>query len=68
MERSLQAEKTRCTHSTRASHLVWIPKDRRRVRVGEVQAKTKRLIAEWWERQGLTLLAIETDEDTSMWW
>ncbi len=33
------------------------------VLVGEVQAETKRLIAECCERQGLTLLAVETDED-----
>jgi putative transposase len=30
---------------------------------GEVQAETKRLIAACCERQGVTLLAVETDED-----
>ncbi|HET9999964.1 MAG TPA: IS200/IS605 family transposase [Ktedonobacteraceae bacterium] len=30
---------------------------------GEVQKETKRLIAECCERHGLTLLALETDED-----
>ncbi len=63
MERSLQVGKTRYTHDSIAYHLVWIPKYRRRVLVGEVQAETKRLIAEGCERQGLTLLAVETDED-----
>ena len=46
-----------------AYHLVWIPKYRRRVLVGDVQVETKRLIAECCERQGLTLVAVETDED-----
>jgi len=55
--------KTRYTHSWVAYHLVWIPKYRRRVLLGEVQVETKRLIAECCERQGLTLLAMETDED-----
>ena len=55
--------KTRYTHSWVAYHLVWIPKYRRRVLLGEVQVETKRLIAECCERQGLTLLAVETDED-----
>ena len=63
MEGSLQVGKTRYTHYSIAYHLVWIPKYRRRVLVGEVQAETKRLIAECCERQGLTLLAVETDED-----
>lgn len=40
-----------------------MPKDRRRVLTGEVQAETQRLIAECCERQGLALLALETDED-----
>ena len=55
--------KTRYTHSWVAYHLVWIPKYRRRVLLGEVQVETKRLIVECCERQGLTLLAMETDED-----
>ncbi len=63
MEGSLQVGKTRYTHYSIAYHLVWIPKYRRRVLVGEVQAETKRLIAECCQRQGLTLLAVETDED-----
>jgi len=46
-----------------AYHLVWIPKYRRRVLTGQVQAETKRLFRECCERQGLTLLALETDED-----
>ena len=63
MEDSLQVGKTRYTHYSIAYHLVWIPKYRRLVLVGEVQAETKQLIAECCERQGLTLLAVETDED-----
>ena len=63
MEGSLQVGTTRNAHYSIAYHLVWIPKYRRRVLVGEVQAETKRLIAECCERQSLTLVAIETDED-----
>ena len=59
----LQVGKTRYTHYTIAYHLVWIPKYRRRVLTGEVQAETKRLMGECCERHGLTLLALETDED-----
>ena len=59
----LQVGKTRYTHYSIAYHLVWIPKYRRRVLTGEVQAETKRLLAECCERQGLALLALETDED-----
>ncbi len=63
MEGSLQVGKTRYTHYSIAYHLVWLPKYRRRVLTGEVQAETKRLIAARCERQGVTLLAVETDED-----
>ena len=59
----LQVGKTRYTHYSIAYHLVWIPKYRRRVLVGEVQAETKRLLAQCCQRQGLTLLAVATDED-----
>src|SRR2546423_11844633 len=59
----LQVGKTRYTHYSIAYHLVWIPKYRRRVLTGEVQKETKRLIQECCDRQGLTLLALETDED-----
>jgi putative transposase len=62
-ENSLQVGKTRYTHYSIAYHLVWIPKYRRRLLTGEVQKETKRLIAECCERQGLTLLALYTDED-----
>jgi putative transposase len=62
-EHSLQKGKTRYAHYSIAYHLVWIPKYRRRILTGEVQKETKRLIAECCERQGLTLLALETDED-----
>lgn len=59
----LQVGKTRYTYYSIAYHLVWIPKYRRRVLTGEVQVETKRLITECCEKQGLTLLAVETDED-----
>lgn len=59
----LQVGKTRYTHYTIAYQLVWIPKYRRRVLTGEVQKETKRLIAECCKQHGLTLLAMETDED-----
>ena len=62
-ETKLQVGKTRYTHYTIAYHLVWIPKYRRPVLIGEVQKETKRLIAECCEQHGLTLLAMETDED-----
>ena len=62
-EGGLQVGKTRYTHYSIAYHLVWIPKYRRRVLTGEVQKETKRLIAACCEQQGLTLLAMEADED-----
>ncbi len=43
---SLQVGKTRYTHYSIAYHLVWIPKYRRKIRTGDVQAETKRLITE----------------------
>jgi putative transposase len=61
MTSGLQVGKTRYTHYSIASHLVWLPKYRRRVLTGEVQAETKRLITACCEKQGLTLLAMETD-------
>jgi len=62
-EDSLQVGKTRYTRYAIAYHLVWIPKYRRRILTGEVQKETKRLLEECCQRQGLTLLALETDED-----
>ncbi len=59
----LQVGKTRYTHYSLTYHLVCIPKYRCRVLTGEIQAQTKRLIAQCCEKQGLTLLALETDED-----
>ncbi|SRR6266566_9315653 len=41
-------------------HLVWIPKYRRKILTGGVEAETKRLITDCCERHGLTLLALET--------
>ncbi len=63
MKSGLQAGTTRYTHYSIAYHLVWMPKYRRRVLTGDVQAETKRLIMECCEKQGLTLLAMKTDED-----
>jgi putative transposase len=63
MTASLQVGKTRYTHYSIAYHLVWIPKYRRRILTGDVQVETKRLIAQCCEKQGLTLLAMETDID-----
>jgi putative transposase len=60
---SSQTGKTRWTHYSIAYHLVWIPKYRRKVLVGEVAEACKQLIAEACERNELTLLAIETDID-----
>ncbi len=59
----VQVGKTRYSHYSIAYHLVGIPKYRRRVLTGPVQAETRRLITECCEQQGLTLLAMETDED-----
>jgi REP-associated tyrosine transposase len=60
---SLQVGKTRWTHYMIGYHLVWIPKYRRKILTGEVEAETKRLITECCDRHGLTLLALETDVD-----
>jgi putative transposase len=62
-ENGLQGGKTRYAHSLMASHLVWIPKYRRHILTGEVQKETKHLVEECCKRQGLILLALETDED-----
>ncbi len=62
-DNGLQVGKTRYTRYSIAYHLIWIPKYRRRILTGAVQKETKRLIEECCERQGLTLLTLETDED-----
>jgi len=62
-ETKWQVGKTSSTHYTIAYHLVWLPKNRRRVLTGEVQKESKRLIGACCEQHGLTLLAMETDED-----
>lgn len=61
MSRGLQQGKTRWTHDQTGYHLVWLPKYRRKVLVGDVADATKRLIGACCERQGLALLAVETD-------
>ncbi len=59
----LQVGKTRYTHYTIAYHLVCIPKYRRKILTGEVQAETQRLLTQCCERHNLALLALETDSD-----
>jgi len=59
----MQSGKTRWTHYQIAYHLVWIPKYRRRILLGAVEQETKRLICECAEKNGLTILALETDID-----
>jgi putative transposase len=59
----LQVGNTRDTHDSMAYYLVWLPKYRRTRRTGEVQAETRRLMTECCEQQGLTLLALQTDEE-----
>jgi putative transposase len=59
----LQEGKTRYAVYSIAYHFVWIPKYRRKVLTGEVQAETKRLLAECCSYHGLTLLEVETDLD-----
>ncbi len=63
MSQLSQEGKTRYTHYSIAYHLVWIPKYRRKILVGDVEAETKRLIHECCERHKLKLLALETDID-----
>jgi putative transposase len=63
MSQSLQEGRTRYTHYSIAYHLVWIPKYRRKILVGDVEAETKRLIVECCNRHKLKLLALETDID-----
>jgi putative transposase len=60
-ETPLQVGRTRYTRYTIAYHLVWIPKYRRKILTGEVQAETKRLLRDCCGRHGLRLLAVETD-------
>ena len=59
----LQGGNTRYTHDSIAYHLVWLPTYRKTRRTAEVQAETRRLIAEGGEQQGLILLARQTDEE-----
>jgi putative transposase len=59
----MQEGKTRWTHYSIAYHLVWIPKYRRKILTTEVEKATKELFTECCERHGLTLLALETDQD-----
>ena len=59
----MQVGKTRWTHYQIAYHFVWIPKYRRKILVQEVERETKRLIHECAEKNDLTILALETDQD-----
>ena len=63
MNDTLQTGKTRWSHYQIAYHFVWIPKYRRKILTGDVQAETKRAIEECCGLHGLTLLALETDID-----
>jgi putative transposase len=63
VENTVQVGKMRYTHYSIAYHLVCLPKYRRRVLTGEVQVETKRLITECCQNHGLTILAMETDEE-----
>jgi putative transposase len=63
MNNTLQAGKTRwCQHQI-AYHFVWIPRYRRRILTGEVQAAAKAAIEACCKMHGFELLALETDED-----
>jgi putative transposase len=44
MSQVSQEGRTRYTHYSIAYHLVWIPKYRRKILVGDVEATTKKLI------------------------
>ncbi|HEX4203598.1 MAG TPA: transposase [Ktedonobacteraceae bacterium] len=55
--------KTGYAHYAIAYYLVGIPKYRRCILTGEVQVETKRLVTKCCEKQGLKLLAMETDID-----
>lgn len=59
----LQQRKTRWTHYQTGYHFVWIPKYRKKVLVGEVQKELKALIKQCADRNGFSILAIETDID-----
>ena len=59
----MQSGKTRWTHYSIAYHFVWIPRYRREILTGEIQKATKELILEAAERNGFTMIEIETDED-----
>ena len=62
-KQSLQQGKTRWTHYQTGYHFVWIPKYRKKILIGEVQKELKRLIYECAEKNGLSIIAIETDID-----
>lgn len=63
MTDTLQTGKTRWSHYQIAYHFVWIPKYRRKILTGEVNAVVKRAIEECCKTHGFTLLALETDID-----
>ncbi|WP_134373246.1 IS200/IS605 family transposase, partial [Candidatus Methylacidiphilum fumarolicum] len=63
MADTLQTGKTRWAHYQIAYHFVWIPKYRRRILSGEVDAACKALLAECCRQHGFRLPALETDID-----
>jgi putative transposase len=62
-KQGLQQRKTRWTHYQTGYHFVWIPKYRKKILVGEVQKELKNLIHECADKNGLSIIAIETDID-----
>ncbi|RCN57260.1 transposase [Acidiferrobacter thiooxydans] len=58
---ALQTGKPRWTPHQIAYNFVGIPKDRRKIPTGEVEAACKKLIEECCTQHGFTLLALETE-------
>jgi len=61
--KSLQQGKTRWTPYQTGYHLVWIPKYRKKILVGEMQKELKILIQKCAEKNGFSSIAVETDID-----
>jgi putative transposase len=63
MKNALQEGKTRWCHYNIAYHFFWIPKYRRKILTGDVEKILKESIVQCCEKNGWTLIAIETDID-----
>ena len=61
--KGLQQGKTRWTRYQTGYHLIWIPKYRKKVLVGEVQKELKALIRKCADKHGFSIIAVETDID-----